>query len=169
MAAQMDFCPHGRKAGSHGTANCPHGLNFRRTDGKMAARNDLLPHGEGNCPHRPANRPHEAIFFRTESLRTATMPLLTELVIFPKCKTTNMPRRRRFHLFVSPESPPDLRLPKILSRKNHPGRGGVPVPPARGQSESQRDSGTKPSVARHALPWVSVFEFGFVCLAWFAV
>jgi hypothetical protein len=70
MAAQMDFCPPGRKVGSHGTANCPHGLNFRRTDGKMAARNDLLPHGEGNCPHRPVNHPHEAIFFRTEEFHT---------------------------------------------------------------------------------------------------
>src|ERR1035437_5392628 len=70
MPAQMGFRPHGWKVGSHGTANCPHGLNFRRTDGKTGARNDLLPHGEGNCPHRPANRPHEAIFFRTEEFHT---------------------------------------------------------------------------------------------------
>jgi len=70
MAAQMDFCPHGRKVGSHGTIPYPHELNYRRTDGKTGARNDLLPHGEGNCPHRPANRPHEAIFFRTEEFHT---------------------------------------------------------------------------------------------------
>jgi hypothetical protein len=48
-----------------------------------------------------------------------------------------------------------LRPPKILSRKNHPGRGGVPAHPARGQPESQRDSVLKPRVARHELPWVT--------------
>jgi hypothetical protein len=66
MAAQIEFCPHGRKVGSHGTANCPHGLNFHRTDGKMAARNDLLPHGNGIVPHRLILRLREAIFARTK-------------------------------------------------------------------------------------------------------
>ena len=64
----MGFCPHGRKAGSHGTAKCPHGLNYRRTDGQTRARNDLLPHEEGIVPHRPANQTHEAIFFRPEEI-----------------------------------------------------------------------------------------------------
>jgi hypothetical protein len=66
MAARIDFCPHGREVGSHGTANRPHGLNFRRTDGKMAARNEFSPHGEGECPHRPVSRLREAIFARTK-------------------------------------------------------------------------------------------------------
>jgi hypothetical protein len=44
-------------------------------------------------------------------------------------------------VFNSLESSPVLRPPKILSRKNHPSRGGVPAHPARGQtafSASQR-------------------------------
>jgi hypothetical protein len=65
MAAQMDLCPHGLKYGSHGTANCPHRLNFARTNRKIAARNDLLPHGKGIVPHEPENHAHEAIFQRT--------------------------------------------------------------------------------------------------------
>jgi len=67
-----------------------------------------------------------------------------------------------------------LRPPKILSRKNHPGRGGVPAPPARGQPESQRDSIIQPSVAgpsrtgEYRLRWVNVqniFQPGTGCIA----
>ena len=72
MAARMDFCPHGREAGSHGTANCPHGLNFARTNRKMAARNDLLPHGTGICPHRSVSGLREAIFARTKRFEGCT-------------------------------------------------------------------------------------------------
>jgi len=32
LAVQMDLCPHGRKAGSHGTANCPHETIYWRTE-----------------------------------------------------------------------------------------------------------------------------------------
>jgi hypothetical protein len=72
MAAQIDFCPHGREAGSHGTANRPHRSNYRRTDWKMAARNELFPHGERDYPHRPVSRLHEAIFVRTERFEGCT-------------------------------------------------------------------------------------------------
>jgi hypothetical protein len=61
LAAQMGFCPHGREVGSHETANSPHGLNFRRTNGKMAARNDFCPHGTGNVPHGSVLRLRETI------------------------------------------------------------------------------------------------------------
>jgi len=66
MAARIDFCPHGREAGSHGFANRPHRSNYRRTDVKMAARNDFHPHGGRDCPHRSVSRLREAIFARTE-------------------------------------------------------------------------------------------------------
>jgi hypothetical protein len=65
LAARIDLCPHGAKAGSHGTANCPHGLNFARTNRKMAARNDLLPHGTGIVPHRLILTLRQGIFART--------------------------------------------------------------------------------------------------------
>jgi hypothetical protein len=62
----MDLCPHGTEAGSHGTPDCPHGLNFARTNRKMPARNDLLPHGIGIVPHRLIWRLREGNFARTE-------------------------------------------------------------------------------------------------------
>jgi len=70
MAAQIDFCPHGREVASHGTANRPHRSNFRRTDGKMAAQIELLSHGEGNCPHRWIWRVREVIFASTKQFES---------------------------------------------------------------------------------------------------
>jgi hypothetical protein len=71
-AVGSDFCPHERERGSHGTANCPHGLNFVRTNREMAARNDLLPHGNGICPHRLILTLWEAIFARTKRFEGCT-------------------------------------------------------------------------------------------------
>jgi hypothetical protein len=43
MAARIDFCPHGREVGSHGTANRLHKSNFRRTNGKNGRTKRIVP------------------------------------------------------------------------------------------------------------------------------
>ena len=71
----MDLRPHGTEGGSHGTANCPHGVNFARTNRKMTARKDLLPHGKGIVPHRLILRLREANFAFIAPVKRASLSL----------------------------------------------------------------------------------------------